>query len=364
MGKLYVFGGRQRELGLKEMTYEEEWSRYESALIAEVDPETREIRICVEYQSPREARAGDKPSANFHSGAIVGDTLYTCTTTEVLIYHLPAFRLTGYISLPCFNDVHHVTPTTDGNLLVVSTGLDMVVKVSRKGEVLEEWSALADEALWTRFSRTIDYRQVATTKPHRAHPNYVFELGGELWVTRFYQRDAISLNDSHNKIELGGEMPHDGIVHGDRIYFTAVDGKIAVVNRETLKVEHMVDLREIQDKGYLVLPAWCRGLLLVNERTMWVGFTRMRRTKFRENLRWVKAYIPDTRLAKPTHIALFDIVEKKCLKEIELESYGVDTIFSIFPVPEQKRDNESIDPGKQIAIISNDAQSNEHNLQS
>jgi len=331
MASLYVLGGRQRKPGLKEATQQDVWYLYEAALVVEVDCDSGSVRTCVEYQTPPEAKAGDHPTGNFQSGTLIGDTLYACTITEVLIYRVPEFRSVGYISLPCFNDLHHVAPTTNGSLFVVSTGLDMVVEITLDGRVLREWSVLADEPAWARFSREVDYRKVATTKPHRAHPNYVFELDGELWVTRFNQRDVISLDDPGRRIELGGETPHDGLLYGENIYFTAVDGKIMIVNRRTLRVEHVVDLREIQDKGYLVLPAWCRGLYVVDERRVWVGFTRIRTTKFRENLRWVKAYIPDSRLAKPTHVALFDVVENRCLREIALEPHGVNTVFSIFP---------------------------------
>jgi len=246
---------------------------------------------------------------------------------------VPDFTQVGYISLPCFNDVHHVTPSQDGNLLVVSTGLDMVVKVNHQGKVLSEWS-VTGESLWMRFSRDIDYRKVETTKPHQSHPNFVFELDGEAWATRFHQRDAISLNGSGRRIELAGECPHDGLVCGERILFTAVDGKVMIVNRHTLQIEQSVNLRPIQDRGQQVLPAWCRGLLPVDERKMWVGFTRIRKTLFRENVRWVKSLLQEGTIVKPTHVALFDIVQKQCLKEIDLEPYGMNTVFAIFPAPE------------------------------
>jgi hypothetical protein len=32
---------------------------------------------------------------------------------------------------------------------------------------------------------------------------------------------------------------------------------------------------------------------------------------------------------------LFDIAEKKCLKEIDLEPYGMNAIYGIFPTPSQ-----------------------------
>jgi hypothetical protein len=333
MDKLYVLGGRQRKPGLKETTYENEWCMYETALILEVDTNSGAVRTCVEYQSPPEARPGDRPGAHFHSGALIGNTLYTCTTTEVLVYRVPDFTQTGYISLPCFNDLHHVTPTADGNLLVVSTGLDMVVKITPHGEIIGEWSVL-DEGLWVRFSHSIDYRKVETTKPHVSHPNFAFELDDEVWATRYFQRDAISLNGSKRRIELAGEGPHDGFLRGEWILFTAVDGRIVIVNRRNLQTEQIVDLRQIQDiRDGGQPPAWCRGLLPVDERRIWVGFTRMRKTIFSENIRWVKNILGQGTVPRPTQIALFDIVEKQCLKELDLEPYGLHTVFGIFPVP-------------------------------
>lgn len=330
MLKLYVLGGRQRKLGLKVATPQDEWYLYQSALILEVDVETGEVWTRVEYQTPREARAGEQPTGHFHSGALIGNTLYTCTTTEVLIYQVPEFKPIGYISLPCFNDLHHVTPSEDGNLLVVSTGLDMVFKISPHGDVLAEWCVI-DEVPWTRFSREVDYRRVVTTRPHMSHPNFAFELDGEVWATRFQQCDAISLNGSRKRIGFDVERLHDGVMYGEQILFTGVDGKVVVVNRRTLRVDQTIDLRKIQDRGREVLPAWCRGLLPIDDRRIWVGFTRIRQTLLRENVRWVKTVLGEGTLVKPTHIALFDVVGKECLKEIDLEPYGMHTVFGIFP---------------------------------
>lgn len=333
MAKLYVLGGRQRKVGIRPPTFNDEWYLYEAALILEVNTETGTARTCVEYETPRDARAGEQKAGNFHSGALIGDTLYTCTMTEVVIYRVPDFRQIGYISLPSFNDLHHVTPASDGSLLVVSTGLDMVLKINTRGETLGEW-CVVDETPWSRFSPSVDYRRVVTTRPHRAHPNFVFELNGELWVTRFEQGDAFCLNKSGKRVGLNVFRPHDGLVRDGRILFTGVEGRVVIIDRETLMIDQMIDLRQIQDRGQEILPAWCRGVLPVDENTMWVGFTRIRQTVLRENVRWVKTVIGEGTVAKPTHIALFDIAERKCLREINLEPFGMHTVFGIFPVPD------------------------------
>ena len=325
MDCLYALGARQRNLLLRS---EEEWNLYESALILELDPQSGHARTCVEYKSPPEVRAHEHSSVVFKAGTIVGNTLYACTATEVLIFKLPEFQRIGYVSLPALNDVHHVTVTTDGNLLVANTGLDMVIKFNLQGEVLSEW-AVTDEALWSRFSRDIDYRKVDSTKPHQAHPNFVFELNGETWVTRFRQRDAICLDHPCKRIDIAVQSPHDGLICGDRIYFTTVDGKIVIANPRTLQVDDIVDLKKIN--GSDVLLGWCRGVLPLDERRIWVGFTRVRKTKFRENILWVKNIYRPGMIQKATHLALYDIVDRRCLQEFDLEQYGMNIVFSIFP---------------------------------
>src|SRR5262249_12030981 len=146
----------------------------------------------LEYISPPEVCPPDFPAVLFKSSTIAGNKFYTCTSTEVLVYELPGFRLLHYISLPCFNDLHHASPTSGGIILVAVTGLALVVEVSTSGELVREWSVLGQDT-WSKFSRATDYRLVPTTKPHSSHPNHVFELNGEVWVTRFQQRDAICL---------------------------------------------------------------------------------------------------------------------------------------------------------------------------
>ncbi|MGA1985509.1 MAG: hypothetical protein ABSG72_04515 [Candidatus Sulfotelmatobacter sp.] len=325
MASLYVLGARQKDLLLR---HEREWNLYEAALILQLDTETGAVRTCIEYQTPPEARANEKSSNVFKSGTLVGDTLYACTSTEVLIFKLPEFQRIGYVSLPCFNDLHHVTPTSNGDLLAAVTGLDMVVRFNREGEQLEEWSVLP-EAPWSRFSRDIDYRKIETTKPHKSHPNFVFELNGEIWATRFSQRDAICLNDPEKRIDIAVQSPHDGLLFGERIYFTSVDGRVIIADPRSLQVEKIIDLKQID--GQDALLGWCRGLLPLDESRVWVGFTQIRKTRFRENVLWVKRAFREGMSEKPTHITLYDIVNNRRIQEFDLEAHGMNLVFSIFP---------------------------------
>jgi len=326
MSRLYVLGGKQRRLVLKR---EEEWNLYESALILEVDTESGEVRTCVEYRTPAEARAHEHSSSVFKSGTLVGDVLYTCTNTEVLVYKLPKFELLNYISLPCFNDVHHVRPSQDGTLLAVSTGLDMVVRFSTDGRLIEAWDVLQLPP-WQRFSPEIDYRKIDSTKPHQSHPNFVFELGKDVWVTRFRQRDAVCLTNPHaSRIDIALELPHDGLVCGDRIYFTLVDGRLVLASASKLLVTEAIDLKLIDQPNTLL--GWCRGVLPLPADKVWVGFTRVRKTRLLENVLWVKNVFQEGMSEKPTHVALYDLRRRVWLQDINLEAHGMNIVFSIFP---------------------------------
>jgi len=326
---------------------EEEWHLYESALILELDIESGSAQIKVEYKTPAEARATGQSSSMFKSGTILGNKLYTCTSTEVLVFDLPDFRISNYISLPCFNDLHHVVPDREGNLLVTSTGLEMVVKITPEGSVLRQWNVLGEEP-WAKFSATTDYRKVDSTKPHRSHPNFTFELDDQIWATRFFQRDAICLTNPGKRIEIGLQAPHDGLVRGESIYFTTVDGHIVIVGKRSLKIEQVVDLTAIN--GEQALLGWCRGLLPVDKNRFWIGFTRVRKTKFRENLLWVRNVFREGMSEKPSHIALYDTIANTCLQEFDLEPHGLNVIFSIFPaVPKHV-------PVEELAIPSAEAQ--------
>jgi hypothetical protein len=325
MSCLYVLGGKQRRLLVKD---EEEWNLYESALILKLDPGTGAVQTCVEHKTRTDARAHEHSSSVFKSGTLAGDVLYACTNTEILVFRLPGFELRNYISLPCFNDVHHVTPARDGTLLVVNTGLDMVVRLTPAGELIEEWSVLAEQP-WQRFSRAIDYRKIESTKPHQSHPNFAFELGRDVWVTRLMQRDAICLTDAGKRIDIALEAPHDGLVRGKDIYFTLVDGRLAVAGTETLSVERVVDFKTMDDANALL--GWCRGVLPLEEDRIWVGFTRVRKTRFRENVQWVKQVFREGMVEKPTHISFYDMRQRRCVQELDLEAHGMNIVFSIFP---------------------------------
>lgn len=323
MGKFIVTGGKQGSLRplFADDFY---WYDYAAGLILQVDTEVGRVEKCVEYVTPPTARAENGPVI-FKSSAIAGNTLYVCTQTEVLIYCLPDFRPGGYLSLPCFNDLHHVTPSKNGNLLLANSGLEMVMEVQPDGGIVNLWNVLGEDP-WERFSPEIDYRMGVNTKPRRAHPNFVFTVGEEVWATRFEKRDAICLTRPDKRIPVEIERVHDGVVHQGSVFFTTVNGNIVRADPHAQKVVEVWDLNRMHPDGSLL--GWCRGLYLEGSKA-WVGFSRVRPTRFREALSWVRQGF---NLSYPTHIACYDLEAKVCLQEINLEEYGIHALFSILPL--------------------------------
>ena len=321
--ELYVVGGEQRApRGVAAGVAD--WYRFKRAIVLRVDTDSGSSRLVAEHVSPPEARPAEDPAILFKSSSLAGDRLYACTQTEVLVYCLPDLELMHYISLPFFNDLHHVIPTPAGTLLIVISGLDMVVELRLDGTVVNEWSAI-ETSPWERFSREVDYRPVATTKPHAAHPNQVFLIGQEPWATRFEKRDAISLIDPSRRIDIAIERPHDGVVHGSDVYFTTVDGHIVIADTQTLQVRDVVDLASMHPRADLL--GWTRGLYVDGNRA-WVGFSRIRPTKIRENVGWV---LRGFRKDIGTHIGCYDLEARKNIKQILLEEAGLGAVFSILP---------------------------------
>lgn len=326
--KYLVLGGENRTHSLGKP----EWTLFERAIAMLVDVETGKCDRFIEYESPPDVTGPeDTRAVLFKAGALNENRLYLCTQTEVLVYAFPGGERLRYLSLPCFNDLHHVRPASNGNLYVVSTGLDMVFEVDPSDRVVNEWTTVEGSG-WSRFDRKEDYRRWPTTKPHFSHPNYVFELGDNLWVTRFEQRDALCLGDETKTMPIGVQRPHDGEVFGDRVYFTTVDGHVVIVDATTHQRIDVINLNEIEGVDYSL--GWCRGLHVVDADRVIVGFSRIRLTKFRENIRWVRHKIGKRKTSglRPSRIALYDLARRTMEWECILEDAGLNAIFSIHPV--------------------------------
>ena len=69
--------------------------------------------------------------------------------------------------------------------------------------------------------------------------------------------------------------------------------------------------------------------VLMAEGMIWVGFSRIRPTRFRDNVSWVARGFKRT---LPTRIALYDLTRRTCVMEHDLEPMGIGAVYSILPV--------------------------------
>ncbi len=325
MTLLYAVGGEQKADASHRTR---EYHHYAAALVVGVDTDTGRLEKLVEYITPPDACASTAdPSITFKTATLQDGLLYVPTQTEILVYDVPSFERRAYISLPFMNDVHHVRPAPDGSLYIANTGLDSVAEISPAGAVLREWNVL-DEDTWARFSRAVDYRKVVSTKPHHAHPNNVFFLDGEVWVTRCKQKDIRCLTRDVPPVPVGENYIHDGVRHGDRVYLTGVNGEVVVVDVHSKTVVERHDLHAIGGGGPPL--GWCRGLEVLDDDLVVVGFSRLRPTKWEENVRWVKHKLGGSGAdLRATRLVLYDLAKARLIWEIDLEPAGMNVVFSV-----------------------------------
>lgn len=211
-------------------------------------------------------------------------------------------------SHPWLNDVHHAIEH-DGALWVASTGADAVLEV--RGEAVTPHLLGGGLPAGDLRGRSL--------KPHAVHPNHLFVWQDEVWVTCLRPGHARALR-SGRLLPVADVGIHDGVVHDGRVWFTTVDGTVVATDGRTREV---LDLHARLGEGPL---GWCRGLAF-EAGTMWVGFTRLRATRWRHQLAWLKGQLRGrvdvTR--QPTRLVAFDGGDRTA----DLESLGVHAVFGL-----------------------------------
>jgi len=263
-------------------------------------------------------------SFSFRGLSVHSDIIYTCNGSEILEIDKNTFQVLKRISLPVFNDLHHVD-IINGNITFASTGIDHIGFI-KNGEV--ELHSSLPEAESRVIDDTIDYRAIST-KPHLSHPNYVFEIDGKTWITRFHQKDAICLEDPSLKLDIGTERPHDGLVVGDKVYFTTVNGAITVFNKNT---QEKLEVHDLQSHYKQPKIGWCRGIEVIGD-FAYIGFTRLRKTRSIENLgfltdRW-DSMMTSIKGTPPARIIKYDLKNRKIIKEMVFNNSQLSVLFSL-----------------------------------
>ncbi|EDM43226.1 hypothetical protein SCB49_12144 [unidentified eubacterium SCB49] len=304
---------------------------FKKAELAKIDFENKTYTSVLQYTTPSEFCSDTKPSITFGCFCIESDKIYIPTSTQVLILDRTTYAIKEVISDPLFNDIHDIY-VLKGKLYVAVTGLDSVFIYDLKTRNRVIIHVLGKDP-FHKWNPNEALNKVASLKPHEAHPNHLFEIEGEIWVTRFIQKDAVCLNDLTKRIDIGVGFPHDGFVKENVVYFTTVNGYVVSFDIHTFKNLKTIKLSGANSTSNKPL-GWCRGLY-VSDRFFYVGFTQLRTTKLTENLDWARKMIEKKRLfdkPAPTRIEKYTL-DGQYVDQFILPKSGVYTVFSIEKIP-------------------------------
>ena len=203
-----------------------------------------------------------------------------------------------------------------------------MLELSAAGDLREVWGTNGSHP-WQVYDPKADYRGV-NTKPHDVHPNHLFLIGQDLWVTRFHQCDAVLVKDHDKRMNVGVGNPHDGYFNGEHVYFTTTNGHLVACDPETGARVRDVDLYENDRRRRE--RAWCRGLALIDGAHAFVGMTQLRPTKWKNMAHWV---LQDGKARLPSRIALYDLDESRLVDEMPFKGrWEGAALYSIFLAPE------------------------------
>ena len=294
------------------------------AKLLEIDLENNGWKTLIDYRAEGENYPDGEPNSIFVSSTIYEEKIYLCTSTELFVYSYPELKLLASVSYPFFQNLHHVLVHKE-QVVVVSTGLDLIVFLDKLSLEPVGFKHAMGKDPWHKYSQDVDYRKFVTLKPHESHPNFAFPMNDALWVTRFNQKDAVAIDNMNDAISIDVERVHDGYVHNEKVYFTSVNGCVAIADCRTRKLIEVIDLNEIENSGGPL--GWCRGLLIEGD-IAYVAFSKIRDTKAKENLKWALGKFR-TKAESKTKVAVYDLAKKTKLAEMLMPANSINAIYSV-----------------------------------
>ena len=326
INKLLISGGCERNGGfeLGDGKY------YEKAVLAELDLESGKFE---EVYCVREGGVNyptEHPNIQFTAGCVQGDTLWLPTDTEIHELCSRNYQLVRTISHSCFQNLHSVHRLGE-YLITTSTGLDNVIFLDAEtGEISKIVNAEGKDP-WHRFDRTIDYRQVHSTRPYNSHTNYVFVLKDTLWVTRCTQEDAVNMSNFNERLDItrgSGCSVHDGVVWKDRLIFTRVDGLLPMF--DTASGSFLGN--EDPFRNHVNKPiGWCRGLLVEND-VAYLGFSRIRKTRMKHRLKFLAQRNLKYGTGQNALVVAYDLKNQSLLNVYEAPAGLIDAIYGVMAI--------------------------------
>jgi DNA-binding beta-propeller fold protein YncE len=308
---------------------------YGEAVLLKLDLESGSTQKCISITEGNANFPKAHPNLEFTAGSQEPNTLWLSTDTEIRHYQYPSLTLLDTFSHPCFHNIHSVAVYGE-RLYVTSTGLDLVAILNKHNGKIEQLINAEGKPTWHRFDQNTDYRKKHSTRPHDCHPNYIFWLHGEPWVTRCTQEDAVCLTDFNKRIAIHENdwdlSVHDGIVRGNEVLFSTVDGCIVVVDTDTYKIKEIIKLYQLP--GYGHIRGWCRGLYLQGN-LLYIGFSRLRKTKGQGKLAWLSQLSILGTPSKNASILVYDLENRTIIKDYPIPQGDIDAIYTILPEPKQ-----------------------------
>lgn len=225
--KYLIVGGKQKIDAIQDSTH----NTAEEGRVLLFDDETQSASLVIKHRTPDIYLPKEGTSITFKASSIRQNKLVACTQTEVLVYDLQNFELEFQFSHEYMNDVHHVDFVND-KYYVVSTGLDAILIFDKSGKLEDYISVAKGYDARERFG-DIDFRKIPSTKPHKAHPNFISFAEDKNWVTRFHCDSLFELKDRFEYDQLGVKRMHDGHIYEGQGYYTSVDGNIIIINYDS-----------------------------------------------------------------------------------------------------------------------------------
>jgi hypothetical protein len=307
---------------------------YGGARLLKLDTRTGAVQTLLAVDEGTANFPAEHPNLEFTVSCREGHTLWLAMDTEVRRYSYPALELQATFSHPCFQNIHSVA-VRGGSLYVTSTGLDLVVVLGKETGVVQQVLNVEGLDPWHRFARSVDWRQVHSTRPHDCHPNHVFWLGDEPWVTRCTPEDAVPLLNTGRRIDLSGTKReiavHDGVVHEGSVFFTLVDGTVVVMDAaDPERPLRNIELAALP--GFGGVRGWCRGLCFANG-LAYLGFSRLRRTRNQRKLDWVRRTVGRGETVQQASVLAVDLQAGRIVKDYRLPLGSIDAVYGIMTAP-------------------------------
>jgi hypothetical protein len=318
-----------------------------------IDLTTERAEVLLRWTPPEPLRVPAKGFAGASFGA--DGLLYAAAHAAVVRVDVRRAAVTGVLHQPCMNDLHHVASRGD-RLYVSNTGLGAVDVLGLDGTffgshtLLPAWAnarRMGGEALplsappvrpgWAGDPpsawpdeveddgyHTADRRQAPFHRlkvPDYLHVNHVAFVGDRLIATCFADGTLRDLGTFEPVACVPGAFLHDGVVRGDGLWLTAIDGTVIELDARTYIERQRLSVFSTGHYG------WCRGLAVTDERLL-VGLTEVRRGRLPRH-RWAERD-PE---GSETSVLLLDRADGRLLARVDLTDPQRHTkLYSVLPI--------------------------------